>query len=468
MENNPTPYQRQRRAGRIDALPEEQSAMQPQAVPAPQSAQPVQPVRPVQPMQPVQYAHPPVPQPRSDAPAPASQGLTPTHHSQSRPVQQPVGWQNAPGWNAPAIPPQPVQQPHPQQPAPHPQAEQPVLSSHDRQAATGTPVRQAAPAAQPRPYAVPSAQRPPVQRQAAPRPRPAADRPLAMSDDPALRRAAAQAKRRQNEAARQPRRDAPAQERRRSERRDEHPAQQQKKVPSWLMTVLSLSLILVMGLVAVGFLMQAYLKTAADERQAAYEAILFNYHVTEQDDGSLRVTWQDTIEKYAAYYNLEPAFVTAVIRNESSFRTDAVSSVGARGLMQMMPDTAEWVAGKLRDPYDFDKLFDAETSIRYGCWYLNYLSELFQGDPVLVCAAYHAGQGEVWGWLGDPTISPDGVTVPLDNIPIRNTRTYAGRVTQAYGIYQTLLYPGDASPSQTAAEPGGGAAADLVLSAAAR
>lgn len=452
MENNPTPYQRQRRAGRIDALPEEQSAVQPVQQPAPQ------PVTPVQTAQPT-YAYPAAQQPRPAAPAPVTQGLAPAHQ-QPQPVQQPSGWRSAPGWNAPAMPPQPLRQPQQtaQQLPRQPREEQPVLSSHYRQAAARTPSQGAANAQPPRSCTAAGqpSQRPPVQRQAAPRPRPSADSSLAMSDDPRLRRAASQEKRRREEPAR------PA-------RRDEQPAAREKKVPSWLLTVLSLSLILVMGLVAAGFLMQAYLKTAADERQQAYEAILFNYHVTEQDDGRLRVTWQDTIEKYAAYYNLEPAFVTAVIRNESSFRTDAVSSVGARGLMQMMPDTAEWVAGKLNDPYDFDNLFNAETSIRYGCWYLNFLSELFQGDPVLVCSAYHAGQGEVWGWLGDPTISPDGVTVPLENIPIRNTRTYAGRVTQAYGIYQKLLYPEDATPSQTAAEPdGGAAAADHGLSAASR
>jgi len=238
------------------------------------------------------------------------------------------------------------------------------------------------------------------------------------------------------------------------------------RTPGWLLTALSLSLIGVMALIAANFLMQAYLKTDADERQAAYESILYNYHVTEQADGTLRVTWQDLIEKYAEQYNLEPAFVTAVIRNESSFRTAAESSVGARGLMQMMPDTAEWIAGKLNDPYDFDKLYNAETSIRYGCWYLNYLSELFRGDPVLVCAAYHAGQGEVWGWLGDPSISPDGVTVPIQNIPIGNTKTYAGRVTQAYGIYQTLLYPHEPAGAPAAAVPDDSiAAGDLRASA---
>lgn len=232
-------------------------------------------------------------------------------------------------------------------------------------------------------------------------------------------------------------------ERRQPPRKDREGTAQAKaqKLPGSITTLLSLMLIAVMALVAANFLMQAYLKRAADERLAAHNAILYNYHVTENDDGSYRITWQDLIERYAKEYNLQPAFVAAVIRTESSFRTNAESSVGARGLMQMMPDTAQWVAGKLDERYDFDDLYEAETSIRYGCWYLNYLSELFRGDPVLVSAAYHAGQGEVWGWLGDPAISPDGATVPMENIPISNTRTYAGRVTQAYGIYQTLLYP---------------------------
>lgn len=270
-----------------------------------------------------------------------------------------------------------------------------------------------------------------------------------MADDPETRRAA-----RQTQPRVAPVRKSAA------EAKHSSPA----KTPSWLITIMCLLLVGVMGLAAASALMHAYLKTAADERAKAWENIRYNYHVTEQADGTLRVTWQDLIERYAACYNLNPAFVTAVIRNESSFRTDAVSGVGARGLMQMMPDTAEWVAGKLHDDsYDFDRLFEAETSIRYGCWYLNYLSELFQGDTVLVCAAYHAGQGEVWSWLGDPAISPDGVRVPLENIPIKNTKTYAGRVTQAYGIYQTLLYPGTSAPSAAADLPSdGGASAEYI------
>lgn len=364
--NTPIPYQRNRRAGRITPLPQDEGTA---ASPAPSSPQPA--------VAPQQQAYSPT--------------LTPVHGRM----------------------------------AAQPRAAQP------ESAAT--------------PYMRPQA--------AAPRPRvasperrtvPASERPQAAGD----RRAARQ--------------EAGASYRSAPKTRPAHaPAQKMApaKTPSWLMTALCVLLVAVMALVAATALMQAYLKTAADKREAAYEAILYNYHVTGQEDGTLRVTWQDMIERYAAEYNLQPAFVTAIIRNESSFRTDAVSSAGARGLMQMMPATAEWVAGKLDEPYDFDRLFDAETSIRYGCWYLNYLSNRFGGDPVLVCAAYHAGQGEVWGWLGDPDISPDGVTVAIDDIPISNTKTYAGRVTQAYGIYESLLYP------QPQTDQPGDGAADALPSA---
>ena len=222
-------------------------------------------------------------------------------------------------------------------------------------------------------------------------------------------------------------------------------AKPRKKIPGWLSTALSLSLIAVMALVAAFYLMQAYLVTQENKRIAAYEAMLSNYHVTEAADGTLHVTWQEHIEEYAAQYNLQPAFVMAIIRNESSFRTNAESSVGARGLMQLMPDTAEWIAGKLDDDtYHYDRMWDAETNIRYGCWYLGYLSRLFRGDAQLVSAAYHAGQTTVTQWLSDPTRSSDGVTLDVDRLTDGPTKQYIGRVTQTYGIYQSLLYPDEA------------------------
>ena len=234
------------------------------------------------------------------------------------------------------------------------------------------------------------------------------------------------------------------------------------RLPVWLTwTIVGLCIVL-LGLLAAHYLMQAYLTTRAAEWETARQNTLSYYHVVEGENGN-SITYQSLIERYAAEYNLRPAFVAAIIRNESSFRTDAESSVGARGLMQLMPDTAEWIAGKIGDSnYSFDHLYDAETNIRYGCWYLNYLSKLFRGDAVLVSSAYHAGQTTVTRWLSDKGISSDGVTIPVDKLPDGPTKQYAGRVTTSYGIYEALLYPNES------AEAAGAAAGDIVSARAVR
>lgn len=224
------------------------------------------------------------------------------------------------------------------------------------------------------------------------------------------------------------------------------------RLPLWLTwTIVGLCIVL-LGLLAAHYLMQAYLTTRAEEWETARQNTLSYYHVVEGENGN-SITYQSLIERYAAEYNLRPAFVAAIIRNESSFRTDAESSVGARGLMQLMPDTAEWIAGKIGDSnYSFDHLYDAETNIRYGCWYLNYLSKLFRGDAVLVSSAYHAGQTTVTRWLSDKSISSDGVTIPVDKLPDGPTKQYAGRVTTSYGIYEALLYPNESAEAAGAAD----------------
>lgn len=234
------------------------------------------------------------------------------------------------------------------------------------------------------------------------------------------------------------------------------------RLPLWLTwTIVGLCIVL-LGLLAAHYLMQAYLTTRAEEWETARQNTLSYYHVVEGESGN-SITYQPLIERYAAEYNLRPAFVAAIIRNESSFRTDAESSVGARGLMQLMPDTAEWIAGKIGDSnYSFDHLYDAETNIRYGCWYLNYLSKLFRGDAVLVSSAYHAGQTTVTRWLSDKGISSDGVTIPVDKLPDGPTKQYAGRVTTSYGIYEALLYPNES------AEAAGAADGDIVSARAVR
>ena len=124
--------------------------------------------------------------------------------------------------------------------------------------------------------------------------------------------------------------------------------------------------------------------------------------------------------------------------------------MGARGLMQMMPDTAQWVFGKIGDAgeFSFDSMYDPATNVRYACWYLNYLSERFRGDPVLVAAAFHAGQTTVQNWLNDSRYSQDNQTITLEDMMDGPTKTYATRVTRAFAVYRRLYYEGGVEQMQ--------------------
>ena len=156
------------------------------------------------------------------------------------------------------------------------------------------------------------------------------------------------------------------------------------------------------------------------------------------------LAYRAEIENSAAGYGLDPARVAAVIFCESSFRPEVVSPAGARGLMQIMPDTGKWIAGKLGEKKDFteDALLDPVTSIRYGCWYLNYLDGRFDGDLTKATAAYHAGEGRVEQWLKNEEYSPDGQTLSV--IPIDATRAYVRRVRDAYAKYKEIYADADA------------------------
>ena len=203
------------------------------------------------------------------------------------------------------------------------------------------------------------------------------------------------------------------------------------QMPRWLkISLISLAAVLAVSLTSF-ILMRAWLTRQADLHRQEQLAI----------DQQYPLEYREEIQRISREYNLSPALIASVIRNESSFRPGVESSVGARGLMQVMPETAEWIAHKLKtDNYSFEMLYDPETNIRFGCWYLNYLSTLFHGDPLCVVCAYHAGQGEISTWLSNPSISSDGLTMSVDRLPEGPTKTYAGRVTRDYGIYQVKYF----------------------------
>ena len=202
-------------------------------------------------------------------------------------------------------------------------------------------------------------------------------------------------------------------------------------LPGWVrISLISLAFLLAVSF-TVQMLMNAYLARRRETHAAEQRAI----------DEQYPLMYRDSITSIATEYNLAPSLIASVIMNESSFRPAAESSVGARGLMQVMPDTAEWIAHKLRmDDYRLDQLYDPDTNIRFGCWYLNYLSTLFNGDPLCVVCAYHAGQGEISSWLSNPAYSSDGLTLNLSSLPEGPTKLYAGRVTRDYGIYKAKYF----------------------------
>ena len=151
--------------------------------------------------------------------------------------------------------------------------------------------------------------------------------------------------------------------------------------------------------------------------------------------------YRELIEAQAEQYNLHPAFGASIVLNESSFRPGVKSSAHARGLMQIRPDTGSYVNRALDIPdYSHDMLYDPETNIRFGCYYLGELSRRFGGDPILVAAAYNAGPTNVQNWLNNSLYSADKRTIPLDNIPYGDTQTYARRVLRDFAAYKRLYY----------------------------
>jgi len=141
--------------------------------------------------------------------------------------------------------------------------------------------------------------------------------------------------------------------------------------------------------------------------------------------------------KYAGDYELDPYLLAAMMKAESNFNCRAVSARGARGLMQIMPETGRWVAYQLGNPaFDPDQLFDPETSINFGAWYIADLGKEFHGDTVLVLAAYNGGRGNVNEWLSSKNIS--GGKSTIDQIPFPETRNYVRKVLLYHRIYSHL------------------------------
>ena len=146
--------------------------------------------------------------------------------------------------------------------------------------------------------------------------------------------------------------------------------------------------------------------------------------------------YAEYVEVYAEQYGVPETMIFAVIRTESGFDSGAVSHAGAVGLMQIMPDTFAWLTNEmLFDHLDEGMLYDPETNIKYGTYYLSRLYDRY-GDWALALAAYNGGQGNVDEWLEDPAYA-DGEG-GLKEIPFRETRQYVKKALKARDVYERL------------------------------
>lgn len=152
--------------------------------------------------------------------------------------------------------------------------------------------------------------------------------------------------------------------------------------------------------------------------------------------------YTEYIEKYSEEYKLDKWLVVSIIWVESKFDSTATSSKDARGLMQVTPETGKWAAEKMGiKNFDPQKLYDPETNIKIGCWYVDNLRTQFDGNLEVIIAAYNGGSGNVTSWLKNKKYSDDGET--LKKIPFEETENYVQRVFTTYDKYREIYLDKD-------------------------
>jgi soluble lytic murein transglycosylase len=143
---------------------------------------------------------------------------------------------------------------------------------------------------------------------------------------------------------------------------------------------------------------------------------------------------EDIIRQQAADKDLDPSLVAGVIYAESRFR-DATSHAGARGLMQITPATANYIAEKSGGTkFEQGDLATPQINISYGSWYLRYLLDRYDGNEVLALCAYNGGEGNVDKWLREAHVADTAFT--LERVPFPETREYVKRVLDARANYR--------------------------------
>jgi peptidoglycan lytic transglycosylase len=150
---------------------------------------------------------------------------------------------------------------------------------------------------------------------------------------------------------------------------------------------------------------------------------------------TLPLRHDDIIRQQAAAKKVDPALIAGVIYTESRFR-DATSHAGAKGLMQLMPETADYIARKSGGTrFTRADLATPQINIAYGTWYLRYLLDKYDGNTILTLAAYNGGEGKVDEWRAEASARGEKFKV-ASHVPYKETRDYVERVLSARKDYR--------------------------------
>ncbi len=160
---------------------------------------------------------------------------------------------------------------------------------------------------------------------------------------------------------------------------------------------------------------------------------------TEEQSKTIKKTthplkYSEYVEKYAEEFNIDKYLLYAFIKTESSFDPEAISSAGAIGLTQITEETFSWIKLMLCPKEDivFEDLYNPETSIRFGAYYISRSLNRYNGSIDTAAAAYHSGWGTV-----DKLLKQQGTQV-LTSFPYRNMNNYVYKINKAYTSYQEI------------------------------
>ncbi len=151
------------------------------------------------------------------------------------------------------------------------------------------------------------------------------------------------------------------------------------------------------------------------------------------------LAYEHEVRVNAQKFGIDPFWILSIMREESHFKPDTLSRSNAMCLMQILPTTGKWIADKLGEKgFRKEKLWQPELNIRYGAWYLRYLSDMFKGDLYLASASYNGGQGNVLRKVEQGPYGHLPVFERLDRIPLPETRDYYKKVMGSHWNYIRL------------------------------